>query len=178
MDSLAIDVTLKWGAVAAVVTISVAGVSFIFRAQLVELLREIKIIFRSRSPEHRQQAGVDCNFPYFPCPEPGRPAAIVIGVSGPMQGQDFSLEKELFCIGADPENDLCIPSDDYVSWKHAYLRYDKGSLFLFDQRSKNGTFLNDKAVTELGWNVIPGDRIRVGTSTFKVAGASSPPENN
>jgi pSer/pThr/pTyr-binding forkhead associated (FHA) protein len=108
---------------------------------------------------------------YFPLPGPGQPTAILVGVRGPVQGRQFSVEKELFRIGATPENDLVIVGDDYVSGKHAYLRYEKGSLWLTDQHSRNGTFLNDNQVTDRALTLKPGDRIRVGNSTLEVVQA-------
>src|SRR5262249_16922627 len=78
---------------------------------------------------------------YFPVPEPGRPTALLIAVSDPLKEQRFSVEKEIFHIGVSTENDLCIAEDDYVSENHAYLRYEKGSLFIFDKKSKNSTFV-------------------------------------
>jgi pSer/pThr/pTyr-binding forkhead associated (FHA) protein len=67
---------------------------------------------------------------------------------------------------------LRISEDDSVSGEHAYLRYEKGGLFLFDQGSRNGTFLNEQRVTGTPFMVRHGDRIRLGESLFEVAGAS------
>jgi von Willebrand factor type A domain/Inner membrane component of T3SS, cytoplasmic domain len=106
---------------------------------------------------------------HFPAPGPGRPAAVLIGIGGPSEGQRFFIEKELLHIGASPENDLPIMHDDYVSGRHAYLRYEKGSLFIFDENSRNGTFVNQQAVTAAGFALSLGDHIRVGMSVFEVA---------
>jgi pSer/pThr/pTyr-binding forkhead associated (FHA) protein len=76
-------------------------------------------------------------------------------------------------MGRNSNNDLCIPGDDSVSGNHAYLRYEKGGLFLFDQGSLNGTFLNDQRVTGTPLMVRHGDRIRLGGSVFEVAGVSA-----
>ncbi len=105
----------------------------------------------------------------FPAPQPGQPTAMLIGVGGPAEGQQYSMEREIFRIGAGAENDLSIEQDEYVSTQHAYLRYEKGSLFIFDQTSRNGTFVNDSQVGDIGLVLRPGDRIRVGMSIFEVA---------
>ncbi len=105
----------------------------------------------------------------FPAPQPGQPTARLIGVGGPAEGQQYSMEREIFRIGAGAENDLSIEQDEYVSTQHAYLRYEKGSLFIFDQTSRNGTFVNDNQVGDIGLVLRPGDRIRVGMSIFEVA---------
>ena len=105
---------------------------------------------------------------YFPVPQAGRPAAILLGFTGPVDGQQFSVEKEIFHIGASPQNDLPIVNDEYVSGDHAYLRYEQGSFFIFDKGSRNGTFVNQQAVTNTGFVLSVGDHIQVGMSTFEV----------
>lgn len=105
---------------------------------------------------------------YFPPPEPERPAAILVGVVGALQDQQFSVEKELFRIRASPENDLCLTDDEYVSGHHAYLCYEHGSLLLFDNHSRNGTFVNESRLGTSPTIITAGDRIRVGDSTFEV----------
>jgi len=110
---------------------------------------------------------------YFPVPKPGQPTIVLIGVSGPVEGQRFPVEQEIFHIGASPENDLLIADDEYVSGDHAYLRYEKGSWFIFDKGSRNGTFVNQHAVTTTGFALGLGDHIQVGISTFEVGMAPS-----
>ena len=105
---------------------------------------------------------------YFPPPSPGRPAAILVGLSGSVEGREFSMEQELLRLGASPENDIVIEDDDYVSLKHASLRYEKGSLLILDQHSRNGTFVNDIRLADTAWPLTPRDRIRVGEATFEV----------
>ena len=105
---------------------------------------------------------------YFPAPGVGASTAILVGIKGPVRGKQFPVEKELFRIGADPANDLVLANDGYVSAQHAFIRYDKGSLVLADQHSRNGTFLNDNRLKDVALTVTPGDRIRVGSSTFEV----------
>ncbi len=106
---------------------------------------------------------------YFPVPGSGHPAAILRGVAGPVNGRQYAVEKEIFTIGAGAGNDLPISEDAYVSGKHAYLRYEQGSLFIFDSASRNGTFVNDGTVPESGLVLHPGDNIKVGSSAFEVA---------
>lgn len=127
-----------------------------------------------REEPERQPTVVDSNFPQprgsgeFPQPRPGHPTALLVGISGPVQGRRFSIEKEQYRLGRNADNDLCITGDDYVSSHHASLLYEKGSLFLSDQGSRNGTFLNEKKVAEttmVQW----GDRIRLGGSIFQVS---------
>jgi pSer/pThr/pTyr-binding forkhead associated (FHA) protein len=95
------------------------------------------------------------------------------GVAGPVEGQEHSVEKEIFSIGAGADNDLSIGEDEYISSEHAYLRYEKGSLFIFDKASRNGTFVNDDKVPPTGVALRAGDRIKLGMSTFKVVTPTS-----
>jgi len=78
------------------------------------------------------------------------------------------MERELFSIGANAACDLELADDQYVSGEHAYLRYEQGSLFIFDKASRNGTFVNNGRVPENGMVLRPGDRVTLGLSTFSV----------
>jgi hypothetical protein len=105
---------------------------------------------------------------YFPSPTGGRPAALLRGIAGPATGQEYAMERELFSIGAHAASDLQLAEDEYVSGEHAYLRYEQGSLFIFDKASRNGTFVNNSKVPENGMVLRPGDRVTLGLSTFSV----------
>jgi pSer/pThr/pTyr-binding forkhead associated (FHA) protein len=110
---------------------------------------------------------------YFPERAPGRPVVIMSGVAGPLQGQRFAIEKDTFRIGADPDNDLVITGDSYVSGRHACLRYENGSVVLADQNSHNGTFLNGNRLRDVSMAVKSGDRVKIGNSTFEIVPAPS-----
>lgn len=111
----------------------------------------------------------------FVQPRQGSAAATLIGIGGPVRGQRFSIDKPHYRMGRSSNNDLRISADDSVSGDHAYLRFEKGGLFLFDQSSLNGTYLNEQRITEAPLMVRHGDRIRLGESVFEVAGASPNP---
>jgi Mg-chelatase subunit ChlD len=117
------------------------------------------------SPAHRATTVIG---QYFPVPARGQPTVILRGVAGPVDGRQHAVEKEIFSIGAGAANDLSIAEDEYISGEHAYLRYEKGSLFVFDKASRNGTFVNDDRVPQTGIVLRPGDRIKIGVSTFEV----------
>jgi hypothetical protein len=110
---------------------------------------------------------------YFPVPERGQPTAVLLGVSGPMKGQQFAIEKEIVYVGASPENDLSIAEDEYLSGNHAYLLYKQGSLIIFDNGSTNGTFVNEQKVTASGVALSLGDQIQLGTSVSELVRAPS-----
>lgn len=110
----------------------------------------------------------------FSEPRAGNPAAILHGVGGSVRGRKFPVDKAHYRIGSSSNNDLCIQDDNYVSGSHAYLGYEKGSLFLFDRDSRNGTFLNDKRVTGSGVAVRNSDTIRIGEALFEVTDVPAP----
>jgi hypothetical protein len=110
---------------------------------------------------------------HFPVPGGEEPTAVLLGVSGPAQGQHFSIEKEIVHIGAQPGNDLLIVGDAYLSGNHAYFLYKQGSLFLFDKGSTNGTFVNQQQITSAGCPLSLGDRIQLGTSVFELTRGGS-----
>jgi pSer/pThr/pTyr-binding forkhead associated (FHA) protein len=118
---------------------------------------------RQVSPRLTQVGGYN-----FHVPTAQNPTVTLIGVSGPVEGQQFPVEKEIFYIGADEENDLPIPEDEYVSGMHAFLQYEHGTLLIFDRGSQNGTFVNEEPVTDTGVALNLGDRIRLGNSSFDV----------
>lgn len=120
-----------------------------------------------RTPARRTEVGN-----YFPAPGPGKPCAILLGMSGVVQGRQYPVEKQHVRIGADAKNDLVIEDDDYVSAIHAHLRFERGSLLLIDEGSRNGTFLNNRKLTDVAMVVDSGDEIRVGDSTFQVLRSS------
>jgi FHA domain len=104
----------------------------------------------------------------------GTPGAVLVAVGGPLKGQRYVIDKPNYRVGRNPNNDLCAAGDDSVSSNHASLRYENGGLFLYDQGSLNGTFLNEQRVSTGPLMVRQGDRIRVGESVFEVAGAAAP----
>jgi len=90
-------------------------------------------------------------------------------VKGPFEGRQIRVEKEHFRIGADPDNDLSIPSDDYVSGRHAVIQAADGRWLLTDEGSRNGTFLAGQKLNGGPGRVLqPGDSIQLGASEFRV----------
>jgi hypothetical protein len=85
--------------------------------------------------------------------------------AGPGVGRSFSLgEATRIGRGAGSEVRLFDPE---VSREHAAIyRYDQG-FAVNDLGSANGTFVNDRRITEAVW-VQPGDTIRIGTVYIQV----------
>jgi len=72
---------------------------------------------------------------------------------------DVEIVKERFVIGRSPECDVVLP-DQLVSRQHAAIERRDDTWVLVDQQSGNGTFLNDKRVTEEP--LYDGDEIHIG----------------
>lgn len=65
-----------------------------------------------------------------------------------------------YTIGRERDNNVCLPAK-IVSRYHAVVRQKDGAWAIADQRSANGTFVNDKAVRET--SLKDRDRIKIGT---------------
>lgn len=102
----------------------------------------------------------------FPPPSPGHPSALLVNEGPRREAMTYAIEKSSVRIGADEANDLVV-HDDYASRKHANIRFEGGTLYLTDLGSSNGTFLNDARVSQV-MTLNPGDKIRIGRSTWEV----------
>jgi len=106
----------------------------------------------------------------FPPPARGHPAAVLVGRSGDWRGKRYPIEHAMTHIGSDEKCELALTGDDYVSRRHASIRYESGTLYLSDHSSTNGTFLNGTRVTGTPSMLVPGDDVRFGHTSFEVHG--------
>ncbi len=83
----------------------------------------------------------------------------LVGVSGDFRDQRFRLGPGKTTIGRRPDSDIVLP-DDSVSSLHAWIIKDKSGYRVMNILSTNGTFVNDRKITEEV--VEQGDRIRFG----------------
>ena len=67
-------------------------------------------------------------------------------LKGANQGATLPLQKERFVIGRNPECDVVIPVTS-VSREHAHLLRLQGHYHIEDLQSRNGTFVNNQAIT-------------------------------
>jgi predicted component of type VI protein secretion system len=74
-------------------------------------------------------------------------SAKLVFLSGDLEGAVVSLLDQGFTIGRNPEEDLVLP-DEVVSRLQASLRYRDGQYLIRDEASTNGTFVNDRRITE------------------------------
>lgn len=85
--------------------------------------------------------------------------------TGPKAGHEYPLTKDLTIMGRQSSCDVQI-LDNMSSRAHCQIRRD-GKLFsLVDLGSRNGTYLNDKKVSER--QLAFGDRVRIGEAEYKL----------
>ncbi len=75
-------------------------------------------------------------------------------------------------IGRNADNDIVLPSDMRVSRHHSAFELREGEWFVTDLRSRNGTHVNGKRVSEC--SLKSGDRIKIGGSTFSFTAGEDP----
>lgn len=84
-------------------------------------------------------------------------------------GQRFEISRHAV-LGRDSSCDITIPGT-HLSRLHAELAIKGSTLLIRDLNSSNGTFVNDKKVTETVLK--PGDSVRFDVLRFRVHGPSS-----
>ncbi len=85
-------------------------------------------------------------------------------MNGAQKGTDYRLYPGKNSLGAGADNDVVI-TDEYLSTRHAYIRYEDNKYELVDADSTNGCFVNDKKVTKE--ELIDNDSIRLGRTEFR-----------
>jgi pSer/pThr/pTyr-binding forkhead associated (FHA) protein len=77
--------------------------------------------------------------------EPPMPEAQLMDMQQLVSDQPLELKKSSITIGRELDNDVAIPKET-VSGFHATIEYKNGYFHLEDQRSANGTRLNDRKI--------------------------------
>ncbi|MDP6526131.1 MAG: sigma 54-interacting transcriptional regulator [Kiritimatiellia bacterium] len=84
-------------------------------------------------------------------------------ITGPMQGREFIVNKNLFTIGADPNNDLIL-DDSAISRCHCEIHVLPEGYVVRDLGSTNGTIVQGVKVTEAFLE--QGTEIQLGQTRF------------
>jgi len=89
-------------------------------------------------------------------------------------GREYPISPKGLRIGRISKNDVVL-ADEKVSRYHATLWVRDDQLYVRDENSTNGTWVNDECIT--GPKVLEaGDRVRIGNTVFEItAGAGLPP---
>lgn len=108
--------------------------------------------------------------------EPPLPQAELLDLKGTVFPGPVRLTQRRTRIGRTPENDIVIPGEG-VSALHATIEYKDGAFYLEDQRSSNGTWLNDdrkRLEPHHPVQLKSGDRIRFDAYELKFLAAQQP----
>src|SRR5713226_5124423 len=77
-----------------------------------------------------------------------------------LPAQSFPLSHFPFTLGRSQDRD-CVVVDKSVSREHAVLREEDGGIYVIDQTSRCGTFVNGEKVTRQ--RLRAGDRLQLGS---------------
>ncbi|MEZ4467944.1 MAG: FHA domain-containing protein [bacterium] len=88
----------------------------------------------------------------------------IVALNGPQKGLDFRIMEGKNTMGAAADNDIVI-TDEYLSSRHATIRYEDGRYEFIDADSTNGSYINEKRVTKE--ELIDNDTIRLGRTEFR-----------
>lgn len=92
-------------------------------------------------------------------------AACLVEIHGPNLGRTHSLGNRRATIGRAPDNAVVLDFDS-VSRRHCTVRPQRTGLFLTDEGSTNGTFVNERRLTAER-ALRSGDLVRVGSAVLK-----------
>jgi len=86
-------------------------------------------------------------------------------VSGPLSGQRFDIKADGDFIGRDGGSSQIVIGDPRISKRHLWIGVREGRVFIVDQGSRNGTFVNDpKSPRVSETSLSPGDVVILGES--------------
>ncbi len=88
----------------------------------------------------------------------------IVVMQGSQKGMDFRLFEGTNSIGAAADNDIVV-TDEYLSSKHAAIRFEDGRYELRDHESTNGSFVNEKKIDRE--ELIDNDSVRFGRTEFR-----------
>jgi pSer/pThr/pTyr-binding forkhead associated (FHA) protein len=92
------------------------------------------------------------------------PQEITLIINSPAGEQIRTLDAENLTVGRTELSDLIL-SDAGLSRRHTTFEQHDGEVWIFDENSTNGTFLNGKQINSEGARVFDGDEIRLGDNT-------------
>ncbi|HEX8196459.1 MAG TPA: DUF5715 family protein [Pyrinomonadaceae bacterium] len=92
------------------------------------------------------------------------PYEITIIINSPAGEQIYELDAGNLTVGRTELSDLIL-NDAGLSRRHTTFEQHDGEVWIFDENSTNGTFLNGKQINSEGARVFDGDEIRLGDNT-------------
>lgn len=92
---------------------------------------------------------------------------VLVVRKGPETGESFYIDRPSLSIGRDPASDIFL-NDMTVSRKHAHLELVDGIVFIHDDASLNGTYVNGVCVDRA--QLADGDIVQIGTFQMVFSG--------
>ena len=93
---------------------------------------------------------------------------VLVVVEGPLKGKRFEIRSgEGSTIGRDDGCDIPIPDPD-VSRQHARVILHNAGVWVQDDNSRNGVFVNEKRVVRRPHELRPGGNITIGIHKFEL----------
>lgn len=87
-------------------------------------------------------------------------------------GIDWRIYEGTNTIGRDPKNSIIISKDPSISSEHVVILYRRGKFKIKDKMTANGTFKNGEELdVEEAYDLLDGDNLKLGESTFKFKSA-------
>lgn len=99
----------------------------------------------------------------------------LVATKGPLQGRQYPVSTEGLMVGRDETCDVVIP-DAGVSRQHARVLLHNAAVWVQDEGSRNGVFVNGKRVVRHR-QLSPGSEMLIGEHAFTlelVAGMAAP----
>jgi len=93
---------------------------------------------------------------------------VLVVVEGPLKGKEYPLEEgEDNTIGRADSCHVTIPDND-VSRQHARIILHNAAVWVQDDNSRNGVFVNEKRVVRRPLELRPGGRVSIGIHVFEL----------
>ncbi len=91
---------------------------------------------------------------------------VVVRSSVLEDGEVYTIDATALSVGRAADNDLSIVGDEYVSARHARFEPRRDGVYVEDQGSTNGTFVNGIRLSA-GRRLAPGDIVRIGETELR-----------
>ncbi|HEX7175300.1 MAG TPA: FHA domain-containing protein [Pyrinomonadaceae bacterium] len=90
---------------------------------------------------------------------------VTLTINSPGGASEVRLNGDALTFGRTDAAGIRIPEDAGLSRRHATVRRDGARVWIVDEGSTNGSFVNDARVSPEGLSLSDGDQIRIGHST-------------
>ncbi len=92
-------------------------------------------------------------------------AEVTLIIASPDGTKQLPLDAAALTIGRTAASAVALPGDTGLSRRHATLHRDGEHVWVVDENSTNGTFLNGEPVSPDGATLADGDELRIGNGT-------------